>query len=238
VAGEPWALGAVSTAEWSGTPLASVLEQVGVAPSAREVVFEAADGFARSLPVEAATDPDVLLVTAMNGEPLPREHGGPLRLVVPRWYAMASVKWLTRIEIAERPFDGRFQVESYVIDGRPVREMEVRSVITEPTNGADIRGLTPISGFAWTGRGGITKVELSDDGGHSWQAARLLETAAPLGWTRWELEWTPPRTGSATLIARASDSTGRVQPLDQRWTRLGYCNNGAVPTTVNVLALP
>src|SRR5579864_3385561 len=109
VGGEQWDLGAVSTAEWSGTPLRDVLGRTRVAAGAVEVAFKGADGFARSLPIETALHPDTLLVTAMNGGPLPSEHGGPLRLLVPGWYGMASVKWLTRIEVRTQPFRGHFQ---------------------------------------------------------------------------------------------------------------------------------
>lgn len=226
VAGEQWGLGAVSTAEWSGVPLRELLGETGLSSSALEVAFVGADGYARSLPVETATHPDTLLVTAMNGAPLPLEHGGPLRLLVPGWYGMASVKWLVRLAALTEPFTGHFQLERYVIDGTPVQEMKVRAVITEPAAGTQIDGPSlRVAGYAWTGRGQIVGVEISDDAGASWMEAELVDAAPPYGWTRWERIWRPRRSGPAVLIARATDSTGRVQPQHQRWNRLGYCNN-------------
>src|SRR5579864_2285071 len=196
VGGEQWDLGAVSTAEWSGTPLRDVLGRTGVAAGAVEVAFIGADGFARSLPIETAVRPDTLLVTAMNGGPLPSEHGGPLRLLVPGWYGMASVKWLTRIEVRTQPFRGHFQTERYVIDGGPVREMEVRAVITKPSEGGEVAGSSvQVAGYAWTGRGRVVSVELSDDAGANWVNAQLVDGAPPYGWSRWQTTWHPHGTG-------------------------------------------
>jgi len=218
VEGEQWALGAVSTARWAGVSLADVLGTAGLREGVREIGFEGADGFARSLPLEVALHPDTLLATRMNGAPLPMEHGGPLRLVVPRWYGMAAVKWLQSVNALRKRFRGHFQVERYVIDGRPVREMRVRAVITEA-------GAGRVAGYAWTGTGRITGVELSDDAGSTWCSAELKESAEPYGWTRWEARgaW------HGQVLVRASDSVGNVQPLAQVWNELGYCNNAAVP---------
>jgi len=235
VGGEQWGLGAVSTAEWSGAPLREILGEAGISSRAIEVGFAGADGFPRSLPIQTALHPDTLLVTAMNGRPLPLEHGGPLRLLVPGWYGMASVKWLVRLEALTEPFTGHFQTERYVIDGAPVREMEVRALITEPPAGAQVTGKSlRVAGYAWTGRGHVVRVELSDDVGASWMEAEMVEAAPPYGWTRWERTWRPRRSGPANLLVRATDSTGRVQPQRQRWNLLGYCNNvsAAHPLTV------
>jgi DMSO/TMAO reductase YedYZ molybdopterin-dependent catalytic subunit len=236
VAGEQWGLGAVSTAEWSGTPLHELLGEVGISSRAQEVAFAGADRFARSLPVETALHPDTLLVTAMNGAPLPLEHGGPLRLLVPGWYGMASVKWLVSVAALTEPFTGHFQSERYVMDGIPVREMEVRAVITDPPAGALVAGRSfRVAGYAWTGRGHVVRVELSDDGGASWMETHLADAAPPYGWTRWERSWRPQRSGPAVLLVRAMDSTGRVQPQQQRWNQLGYCNNESVPHRLTVV---
>ncbi len=236
VAGDQWHLGAVSTAEWSGAPLRELLVEAGISSRAVEVAFVGADGFARSLPMETALHPDTLLVTAMNGVPLPLEHGGPLRLVVPGWYGVASVKWLVRLEVLTEPFTGHFQTERYVIDGAPVREMEVRAVITEPAAGAQVSGKSlRVAGYAWTGRGDVVGVELSDDAGASWLEAQLIEAAPPYGWTRWERTLRLRRNGPAMLLVRATDSTGRVQPQQQRWNRLGYCNNVSAAHPVMVV---
>lgn len=225
--GEQWELGAVSTAEWEGVSLADVLMDAGVREGSVEVLFSAGDGFQRSLPVETALSPTTMLVQRMNGEPLPREHGGPLRALVPGWYGMAAVKWLTRVEPISRPFEGHFQVEKYVVEGRPVREMAVRSVITGAAPGE-------VRGYAWSGRGSIVRVELSADQGGSWSEARLGASAPPYGWTEWLVRWKPAGPGEHLLISRATDSTGRTQPLEQSWNELGYANNAAQPVTVRV----
>jgi hypothetical protein len=138
---------------------------------------------------------------------------------------MASVKWLTRIHATDQAFRGHFQVERYVIEGRPVREMEVRAVIINA-------GPASARGYAWTGRGSIVRVELSKDGGRGFFDAALLGSAGPYGWTEWAAEWPRRGTEDQVLIARATDSEGRVQPLQQRWNALGYANNQARPLTV------
>lgn len=227
VPGEQWELGAVSTAEWEGVQLAEVLTEAGVDRDAVEVLFTGADGYQRSLPLETALSPTVLLVTGMNGEPLPQAHGGPVRVLVPGWYGMAALKWLTRIDPVAEPFQGHFQVDRYVVDGRPVREMAVRSVITSAVRGR-------VHGYAWTGRGVVTGVEVSPDGGSSWNQAQLGASAPPYGWTEWEWGWSPAAPGRHTLRSRASDSTGRVQALDQSWNALGYANNAIQPFEVEL----
>ena len=237
VPGEPWRLGAVSTAAWEGVPLSAVLGQVEVAADAVEVVFSGADGFVRSLPIDVALGEDVLLVDTMNGEPLTPEHGAPFRLLVAGWYGMAAVKWLASMEVTRTPFRGHFQVERYVIGDRPVRTMQVRSLILDPADGATVP-MTPqvVRGVAWTGGGQVTLVELSDDGGSSWRSATLLGTARPYAWIRWEATWSPTRSGPAALVARATDSHGARQPLEPVWNALGYANNAAVPRQVAVTA--
>jgi DMSO/TMAO reductase YedYZ molybdopterin-dependent catalytic subunit len=225
VPGEQWELGAVSTAEWAGVPLRTVLEVARVRPDAVEILFEGADGFARSLPLDVAVAPDTLLVTAMNGEPLPLLHGGPVRVVVPGWYGMAAVKWLRRIEAVGEPFRGHYQAERYVVDGGPVREMAVRAIISEARPGS-------VRGYAWTGRGTVSSVELSVDGGQTFEQVRLLPPAGPYAWVEWEADWHPERPGEHVLVARATDSEGRVQPLEQSWNELGYANNQARLVTV------
>lgn len=240
VSGEPWDLGAVSTAEWTGVPLVEVLDRAGVQSAAREIVFRAldqgpADGesrpiaFERSLPVDWALNPDVLLAYGMNGEALPPEHGFPLRLIVPGWYAMASVKWLAGIEAVERPFTGHFQSKRYVIqrsrnrtDG-PVTQLKVRSVITRPDSGDVIRaGELVVRGYAWSGHGRITRVEV--DAGHGWQAARLLDQPLPHAWRRWELT-TRVAAGRHVLRTRATDAASNTQPDEPPWNQHGYANN-------------
>ena len=235
VPGEPWRLGAVSTAAWEGVSLSAVLAQAEVGAEAVEVVFSGADGFVRSLPIEIALGDDVLLVDTMNDEPLTPEHGAPFRLVVAGWYGMAAVKWLAKIEVSRTPFRGHFQVERYVIGDRPVRTMQVRALILDPADGATVPPVPQlVRGVAWTGSGRVILVELSDDGGTRWRDATMLGTPRPYTWSRWEAAWSPAQTGPATLLARATDSTGAQQPLQPVWNALGYANNASVPRQVRV----
>jgi DMSO/TMAO reductase YedYZ molybdopterin-dependent catalytic subunit len=244
IEGEKWNLGAVSTAEWTGVPLAEILDRAGPGTGAREVVFRGADGgtvdgrsdpirFERSLPLDRARDDELLLAYAMNGEPLPIEHGYPLRLIVPGWYAMASVKWLTEILPIDRPFAGYYQADKYWYewqrDARIVREpvtlQQVRALITEPAADQEARrGELAIRGVAWSGAAPIARVEVSVDGG-SWQEARLVSERKRHSWQWWELITQVAEAGVVTLRARATDLAGRTQPERAEWNRLGYGNN-------------
>jgi DMSO/TMAO reductase YedYZ molybdopterin-dependent catalytic subunit len=232
VAGEQWGYGAVSTAEWVGVPLAEALARSGMDSNAAAIVFKGADGFERGLTLAEASESEVLLVYAMNGEPLPPEHGFPVRLVVAGWYAVASVKWLTEIVASDRPFQGHFQTEKYVYewerDGRleaePVRLQRVRALITEPAFGARLAaGDVPIRGYAWSGEAPIDRVEVSVEGG-PWLPARLLGASDRYAWRPWELI---ARLGSGvvTVRARATDQAGNTQPEQVEWNRQGYGNN-------------
>jgi DMSO/TMAO reductase YedYZ molybdopterin-dependent catalytic subunit len=240
--GERWNLGAVSTAEWTGVPLAEVLDRAGVRSGAAEVVFRGADAgtidgravrFERSLPLDVARSADVLLAYAMNGESLPVQHGYPVRLVVPGWYAVASVKWLTEIELFDQPFTGHYQTDKYwyewLRDGRIVREpvtlQRVRALITEPAPDHEIRpGELAVRGVAWSGAASIVRVEVSVEDGQ-WQEARLVGERKRHSWQWWELITHVPHTGAITLRARATDLAGRTQPESAEWNRLGYGNN-------------
>src|SRR4051794_11902140 len=212
---QPWLLEAVGTAEWTGTPLAPLLEEVGVSPGAVDVVFTGADhgvergveqDYQRGLPLAEALRPDVLLAWGMNGAPLPPQHGAPLRLVVPGWYGMAHVKWLTRIEVLERPFDGFQNATAYRIkadaptDGEPVTRIRPRALLSPPgwpdfmTRERFVRaGPVPLSGRAWSGRAPVTRVEVSTDGGRTWDDAALAPTAPahPYAWRSWGYAGTP-----------------------------------------------
>jgi DMSO/TMAO reductase YedYZ molybdopterin-dependent catalytic subunit len=235
VEGEPWRLGAVSTAEWEGVSLSNVLASARVASDAIEFVFHSADGFARSLSIPQSMHRDTLVVDTMNGEPLMPDHGAPLRLLVAGWYGMASVKWLARIEAVREPFRGHFQVERYVIGAEPVRSMRPRALILEPADGAVLAlANQKIRGVAWTGLGQIRTVQFSEDGGEVWREARLLGAHRPYTWRRWEIDWQPRQAGPAELLARAADSNGDIQPLEPVHNELGYANNGAVPTRVRI----
>jgi len=244
VEGEKWDFGAVSTAEWRGVPLVEVLDRAGIRPAAREVVFRGADAgtlpgrndtlsFERSLTLDDAMDSDALLAYAMNGEPLPIQHGYPLRLVVPGWYAVASVKWLTEIEAIEGPFTGQFQTGSYFYEGKrdgevtrePVTLQRVRSLITEPRPDEEIElGDVAIRGVAWSGAAPIERVDVRV-GDRDWQDARLIGRRHRHSWQWWELITRVEEHGATTIRSRATDLAGRKQPNEQQWNRLGYGNN-------------
>ena len=254
--GEQWQYGAVSTAEWTGVPLAEILDRAGLRPQAREIVFRGADQgdigdaagpvrFERSLPVTDAGQSGPLLAYAMNGEPLPLDHGYPVRLIVPGWYAVASVKWLTEIEVIGAPFTGFFQTERYIYEtGRggtvarePVRLQHVRSVITQPSVGQEIpAGDLVVRGVAWSGAAPIDKVEVSIGTG-PWQNARLIGPRHRHSWQWWELLTRIDSPGRTTLRARATDLAGRTQPDRPQWNRLGYGGNAVQDIPLLVLFL-
>jgi DMSO/TMAO reductase YedYZ molybdopterin-dependent catalytic subunit len=252
--GEQWQLGAVSTAEWTGVPLAEILDRAGLTPQAIEIVFRGADQgntgetadpirFERSLPVTDASQSSSLLAYAMNGEPLPLEHGYPLRLIVPGWYAVASVKWLTEIEATGSPFTGFFQAKRYVyeterngaVTREPVRLQQVRAVITQPSAGQQATtGDLVVRGVAWSGAAPIDKVEVSIGSGQ-WQRARLIGQRHRYSWQWWELLTRVDSPGETTLRARATDLAGRTQPDQPHWNRLGYGGNAVQDVSLLVL---
>jgi rhodanese-related sulfurtransferase/DMSO/TMAO reductase YedYZ molybdopterin-dependent catalytic subunit/glyoxylase-like metal-dependent hydrolase (beta-lactamase superfamily II) len=241
VEGEPWRFGAVSTAEWTGAPLEEVLDRAGVLPAATEIVFRGADrgtvdgradpiSFERSLTVEVARAANALVAYAMNGEPLPLQHGFPVRLVVPGWYGVASVKWLTGIELADRPFAGYYQADKYWYepDGeprQPVTLQRVRALVTDPHEGEAVpAGAIAVRGVAWSGDGPIARVEVSINDG-PWQPARLAGDPRPGSWQWWELLTELGEAGPAAVRARATDAAGNAQPESAFWNRHGYGNN-------------
>jgi DMSO/TMAO reductase YedYZ molybdopterin-dependent catalytic subunit len=178
----------------------------------------------------------------MNGEPLSLEHGYPLRLLVPGWYGMASVKWLKEIALLTARFAGQFQTEEYIFqnepgieNGHPVTAMWVRSLILAPQD-KEILEKNPveISGIAWSGEGEIAGVEISVDGGENWQAAQLERAISAYGFRRWRFRWQPEKPGSCTLASRATDSSGKTQPMQPRGNTLGYGNNVIHQINVNV----
>jgi DMSO/TMAO reductase YedYZ molybdopterin-dependent catalytic subunit len=255
--GVAWQLGAVGNAEWTGVPLATLLDRAGVKPGAVEVVLEGADAgavnddpkspgpihFARSVPLAVARD-GVLLAHAMNGAPLPQAHGFPLRAVVPGWYGMASVKWLTRVVVTDRPFQGFWQTFDYsyferengVPALRPITEMQVKAAVARPGQDEVVPAGRPyrVFGAAWAGTAAVSKVEVSADGGQTWAEARLQGEAAPFAWRLWEHEWSPRQPGKAVLMARATDSRGRTQPMQRDPDRRMYMISQVLPVVVVV----
>ena len=252
---QPWLLEAVGTAEWTGVPLRGLLEEAGVDDGAVEVLFRGLDrGFEgdrvqhyeRSLALADAQRDEVLLAYAMNGQPLLPQHGSPLRLVVPGWYGMTSVKWLDRITLLDRPFEGYQQMRSYRLRqtpdevGEPLSRMLPRSLMVPPgvpEFATRERRLEPgpvtVRGRAWSGQGEIARVEVSADGGAGWGDARLGPAPSPWAWRAWEWEW-DAQPGEHELCCRATDGAGNAQPLEAAWNLGGYVNNEVqrVPVTV------
>jgi DMSO/TMAO reductase YedYZ molybdopterin-dependent catalytic subunit len=246
VSGEQWRTGAVGTAEWTGASLRTILEMAGPLATAVEVLCVGADAgvpadvgsrirYERSLPIADALRDDILVAYAMNGEDLPPAHGAPLRLVVPGWYGMASVKWLARLRLLERKFEGFFQVNRYVIGDRPLREIAARALITWPHDGERLAARPFVArGYAWSGGGDLARVEISADGGKSWRDAALGGALSRYAWRQWDAEVTPRTGGRLLLLARAVTADGATQPLDEVRNALGYANNGARPVRIEI----
>jgi len=256
--GVQWSQGAVGNAEWGGIPLATVLDKAGLKDKAVDVILEGADSgqinsdpkspgpihFARSLPVDKAKSDSVLLAHKMNGEDLSVDHGHPVRAVVGGWYGMASVKWLTRIVVTDRPFQGFFQALDYTYfvrrDGlptlTPITTIEPKAVLARPGPGEVIPAGKSfrLFGAAWAGERPIAKVEVSLDGGKTWTGAKLLGDAKPLQWVLWEYSWGSPEKGTASIVARATDDMGNTQPATRDPDRRNYMISHLVPTTVTV----
>jgi sulfane dehydrogenase subunit SoxC len=241
---QPWLTEAVGTAEWGGTPLAPLLEEAGPSDAALELLFSALDrgveggvpqAYERALPIGEARDG--LLAYEMNGAALPPQHGFPLRLVVPGWYGMQNVKWLNRITVLEEPFGGYQNAVGYRMygadgePGEPVTRMLPRSLMVPPgvpdfmTRTRHLeQGPTTLSGRAWSGHGGIERVEVSTDGGATFNAATLEPPLGPNAWRGWSFDW-DAEPGEHMLSSRATDAAGNTQPLDPPWNLKGYANN-------------
>jgi DMSO/TMAO reductase YedYZ molybdopterin-dependent catalytic subunit len=249
----PWLDEAIGTAEWTGTPLWPLIEEASPTEEAIELVFRGADrgfqnqdehDYGRSLSLADARRPEVMLVYAMNGEPLQPQHGAPLRLLVPGWYGMTSVKWLRSIEATSEPFDGYQQAVAYHYKrdaddpGEPVTRLRVRALMIPPgipdwftrQRVADA-GPIQLTGRAWSGEAAIQRVEVGIDG--AWQEATLGPAAGEFAWRPWSFAWdaTP---GEHELSCRATDSAGNTQPLDPPWNFQGHGNNAVQRFSVTV----
>jgi DMSO/TMAO reductase YedYZ molybdopterin-dependent catalytic subunit len=252
--GVQWGIGAAGNARWTGVTVAEVLRRAEIKSGAVDIVFVGADRgkkdddefqFMRSVPLEKAMDQDVLLAYEMNGQPLPVNHGFPLRAIVPSWFGVASVKWLERIIVSDKRFLTAFQSIDYSIWDRrtgvprmePITLLQVKSVIASPaageTLGANMQ--TTISGAAWSGAADVTKVEVSTDNGRTWNSADLLDPAAKGVWRRWKYTWkTPAQPGEVKLLSRATDSAGNQQPTQRDDDRKNYLINHLVPVVVEI----
>ena len=258
VRGLQWANGGVGNARWTGTPLAAVLERAKVKPGAVEVVLVGEDvgsvggdnpspgpiPFDRSIPLEKALKPETLLAHSMNGTPLTAEHGAPLRAVVGGWYGVASIKWLRRIVVTDRPHNGFWQTMDYAVyEPRhgltnlvPVTAMLPKAVIARPTLGevVSVGKETAIFGAAWAGEHAVDRVEFSTDDGKTWTNATLTTEAKPFQWRFWTTTWTPTARGPAKLLVKATDAKGRTQAAERDPLRRTYVINHLVPVEVLV----
>lgn len=259
VKGAQWQLGAVGNAEWTGARLSDLLEKAGLKEGSLEVILEGADKgeikegpkpagelhYSRSIPLAKALD-DVLLAYEMNGQPLSDTHGSPVRAIVPGWYGMAAVKWLSRVIVTDQPFQGFYQTIEYTFWDRPDKNLPVQVPLTEVPVKAQISRpevgeVVPagqkiwVQGTAWTANSKITKVEVSDDWGATWKKADLLGQSVRNAWQLWEFQWTAPRkAGKQVLMVKATDARGRSQPYERDADRGTYKIDHCLPIEVEV----
>jgi DMSO/TMAO reductase YedYZ molybdopterin-dependent catalytic subunit len=243
---QPWLVEAIGNSEWTGTLLSGILKEAGLHRDASEIIFTGLDrgvegdqvqSYQRSLSVREAIRGDLLLAYEMNGEPLQPQHGYPLRLLVPGWYGMTSVKWLDKIEAVAEPFEGYQMARAYRYaqssddPGEPVNLIRVRALMIPPgipdfmTRTRLLQaGPTTLTGKAWAGRLSVSRVEVSVDSGAMWSEAQLGEPVSSHDWRTWTFLWNA-KPGATILCVRATDSEGNVQPFDQQWNFGGYGNN-------------
>jgi len=256
VVSQPWIVEAVGTARWRGARVEDVLDQAAVEKDALEIVFTGLDRgvegeeeqfYARSVGIGELTGTDALLAYEVNGVTLPPQHGFPLRLVVPGWYGMTSVKWLSRLTAVETPFDGFQMRSSYRLreredeEGVPLSRMRPRSLLVPPGIPEFLSrkrivgaGTCELRGRAWSGLAEIAGVEVSTDGGDTWSDAHVeRDGLGRWAWRSWRFGW-DARPGEFVLCSRARDAAGNVQPLEPAWNTGGYANNAVqrVPVTV------
>jgi DMSO/TMAO reductase YedYZ molybdopterin-dependent catalytic subunit len=246
VPGIQWMRGAIGNAEWRGPRVSDVLKMAGVSGAATFIETDGADigvastpDFVRSLPMNKAMHPATILALGMNGQ-TPAIHGFPVRLIVPGWDGTSSVKWVVRISAAAQSNTGFFMNPGYrypkysLPPGTPARPAEleviegmpVKSSITAPEDQAKVT-MEPVTirGFAWAGENAIERVEVSTDGGSRWRDAQLSREKLPFAWRLWNLEWRPSEPGYYTVMSRATDTAGRVQPIVSPWNPSGYLWN-------------
>jgi sulfane dehydrogenase subunit SoxC len=258
VISQPWLLEAVGTARWRGVRVAALLEEGGVRDGAVEALFSGLDRgveggeeqvYERSLPVAMLLESDALLAYEVNGVPLPPQHGFPLRLVVPGWYGMTSVKWLSRITLVDEPFDGYQMRHSYRVRhdeeevGEPITTIAPRSLMVPPgipeyqsRERIVEAGPCEVVGRAWSGGAELTGVDVSTDGGKTWASAELDDAAlGRWAWRAWRFSW-DAEPGEHELCCRARDAAGNEQPLEPPWNVGGYVNNAVQRVSVTVRA--
>lgn len=256
VPGIQWGKGAVGTARFTGPRLRDVLQRAGVKSTGKHVMFRGLDEvpgkvppFIRSIPIEKALDSDTLIATHMNGSPLTRHHGFPARALVPGWIGAASCKWLTEIKVLENEFAGNFMSPGYRFpnqpgqpgeaikpeDTHPLTALSVKSVIAGPLDGATLKsGKVSVHGAAWAGEADVAKVEISTDGGVTWNPATLGRDQAHYAWRLWSFNWKATKGGEYAILSRATDTQGRTQPSTPVWNPSGYLYNAIDQVKVHV----
>jgi DMSO/TMAO reductase YedYZ molybdopterin-dependent catalytic subunit len=248
--GNPWTIGGVGNAVWAGVWLRDLLDRAGLKNTAGHVAFEGSDKplgksqikFIRSIPLDKALS-STLLAYEMNGEPLPKPHGFPLRALALGWTGANCVKWLKTITILDRPFEGFFMDKVYRVfakgqdpkTGDVVAGLQIKSIITQPVPDDNLAaGTVPVLGAAYAGEQRVTAVEVSTDDGRSWHAAEFIGPDEPYAWRQWQYLWTPDKRGPYSLMARAATADGRSQPMNAEWNAQGYGNNGVREHAVRV----
>ena len=197
----------ISNGKWAGVPLSTVLNQAGLTSDAVYIIFHCAEGYTVGIPVQRALEPGALLAYMLNDQPLPPEHGFPLRAVIPGLYGMMNAKWVTGIEASNSVYLGYWQERGWTNDAR----IHTTSIIYYPSDGAQVGSSLPIAGVAFAGDRGISKVEVSTDGGNTWNTAELKPPKSPYSWVLWAYMWTPTTSGTQTIVVRATDGTGQLQ---------------------------
>jgi DMSO/TMAO reductase YedYZ molybdopterin-dependent catalytic subunit len=258
VAGIQWRKGAVGTSTWTGVRVAELLKRAGASAAATHVWVAGADRpmgtqppFVRQVPIAKALHPDTIVAWAMNDQPIPAVHGAPLRLVVPGWEGAYAIKWLTRITVALKEHDGFWVATGYryptrrvapgaAVDAKdmaPLTGLVVKSLITTPLDGAVVApGPVTVAGFAWAGETDIQRVDVSIDHGATWAPARLVGPPVRYAWRRFEFTFEATRPDTHTILSRATDATGRAQPVVPPWNPSGYLWNAPDQIRIEVKA--
>ncbi|UPK74816.1 molybdopterin-dependent oxidoreductase [Nocardioidaceae bacterium SCSIO 66511] len=239
VSGTPWKLGGVGVVQWRGVPLADVLKKIGLSPAALDVMATGLDAryvsdgvdygnVRRPFPISKALD-DALLAYEANGRPLPPDHGFPVRLVLPGWVGIANIKWLGSLEVSSRALESPWNTKwyrmtggAYPDDSPALTTLPVKSAFELPLDARLRRGRTRLTGRSWSGTADIARVEVSTDGGASWDGVRFERRHPNARWVRWSYDWRPRRSGRYELMARATDTAGRTQPMEVPYNDGGY----------------
>jgi DMSO/TMAO reductase YedYZ molybdopterin-dependent catalytic subunit len=248
--GNPWTIGGVGNGVWGGVWLRDLLQETGLKEEARYIAFEGLDKplgsagvkFVRSIPIDKALS-STLLAYEMNGEPLPLEHGYPLRSLALGWTGANCIKWLCKITVLDHSFEGFYMDNAYRVyqkdedpkSGEVVKRIKLKSIITQPLPGETLEaGPITILGAAYAGEVDVVRVEVSVDSGKSWEIAELIGPHEPFAWRQWQYVWEVNKSGDYTILACATDASGSQQPMNAQWNVLGYGNNGIREHSVTV----